>query len=439
MYDKAPAGKGAGARLLKTSSLVVGARISGAFVGVLTQMLLARLLSAPEIGVFFVATSLAAVLAIICTLGYPMLMPKIAAEAQERGVPSLLRAFVSRARTDAALLCGLSVAALAAVAWGAPEDAGVPRAALIFAALTLPAFALLRLNGSLANAQRRFELGFLPDLFLRPLLLLALVLGLWAASPLLSIEAVLAGHVAIAAGLAVWQMRRLAGRRHSEAMAPHEDSAALAADWRRRAAPLVIAALFIGVFADLDIVLASLFLDGEQLGVFGVCLKISLFTGFGIQAVHQLILRDTADALRTDDARSTHAVMARANLLSLIGSVGSAIVVLVAGREILGFFGEEFVAGYGCLVLLMLAQVVRAAAGPATQVLTLSGHEKACLPVFLTSLVALAASNAVFIQFWGLLGAATAVLAVSALWSGWLAMLAHRKLGLNTAVIIAPR
>lgn len=440
MSDKISTGKVPDASLLKTSSLVVGARMSGAFVGVLTQMLLAKLLSAPDIGIFFVATSLAAVLAIICTLGYPMLMPKIAAEAQESSAPYLLSTFVSQARADTALLCSLFIGGLALISWGMSNYVGMPPTALIFAALTLPAFALLRLNGSLANAQRRFELGFVPDLFVRPVLLLFLIFGLWVASPTVSIVTVLTGHVVIAVGLAIWQMQRLAAEGRSNSTAPEQhDRAAPKANWRRRSAPLVIAALFIGVFADMNIVLASPFLNDEQLGVFGVCLKISLFTGFGIQAVHQLILRDTADVLRTRESRLIHSVIARANMLSLIGSIGAAAVVLFAGREILGFFGDEFVAGYGCLMLLMLAQVVRASAGPATQVLTLSGYEKACLPVFLVSLLALMVSNAVFIQFWGLLGAAASVLVVSALWSGWLAVVAHRKLGLNTAVLVVSR
>ncbi len=426
--------------LLKSSSLIVGARICGAAIGILTQILLAKLLSAEDVGLFFVVTGLAAVLSIVCTLGYPMLVPRIAAEAAGSQGALLLRSFMRHARKDAAILCVALASMLALAWWMMPWLSPGLRSGLIFAALTLPAFALLRLNGSLANAQKRFSLGFLPDLFVRPVLLLAFVLALWAGWDQLSLEAVFAGHIVIALSLALWQFYKVRGA--TEATGPRSDippktDGTLTAAWRRRAAPLVIVALFIGVFADLDIVIARLFLDDAQTGIFGVCLKISLFVAFGIQAIHQLILRDTADALHAGDNGRAHRVIARANVLTLAGSVGATLFVVAFGRELLAFFGAEFTAGFECLVILMLAQVLRAAAGPAAHVLTLAGHERTCLPVFVISLVLLLAGNLVLIKAFGLLGAAATVLVVSMLWSVWLAVKAHTILGLKTNILIA--
>jgi O-antigen/teichoic acid export membrane protein len=98
----------------------------------------------------------------------------------------------------------------------------------------------------------------------------------------------------------------------------------------------------------------------------------------------------------------------------------------------LRFFGDEFVPGYWCLLILMLAQVGRAVAGPATHVLTLAGREKACLPVFAASLVALVAVNAGLVPFFGINGAAVAVLSVTLLWTVWMAAVARRVLEVNT-------
>jgi O-antigen/teichoic acid export membrane protein len=421
--------------LLKSSGMVVSARVFGAVFGILTQFLLAKYLGAEDIALFFVASGLAAVLAVVCTLGYPMLVPRIAAEAAQENKAEKLTTFMLQARIDTALLCSLLATGLLAAAWGLPGLTDGTRLSLKFAALTLPAFAMLRLNGSLANALKRFGLGFLPDLFLRPLLLLCLVLAAWLIWDRLSIEAVLGGHVVIAALLAVWQMVRLLSKSGIENRADGQTRTArkaLASDWRRRAMPMVLAALFVGVFADLDIVVAQLFLDDAQTGIFGVCLKISLFVAFGIQAIHQLILRDTANALNAGNDKMVREVLSRANALTVLGSVGSTLFVVILGRELLGFFGPEFVAGYQTLVVLMLAQVVRALAGPATQILALTGHEKACLPVFAVCIPLLVVGNLVLIYWFGLLGAALTVLIVFAVWSGWSAAIAYRKLGLRT-------
>ncbi|MBZ0216209.1 MAG: hypothetical protein K8F25_06645, partial [Fimbriimonadaceae bacterium] len=57
--------------LLRFSGMIVGARISGAVFGLLTQILLAKFLGAEDIGVFFVTIGLAAILSIVSTMGYP--------------------------------------------------------------------------------------------------------------------------------------------------------------------------------------------------------------------------------------------------------------------------------------------------------------------------------------------------------------------------------
>lgn len=424
--------------LLRSSSLVVGARIAGAVLGILIQMLLALFLSAEHIGLFFFSTGCAAILSILCTLGYPTLVPKIAAQSAAEANTSLLPTFMARARLDTVVLCSAATGLLVAAGWWLPNLTEATRASLLFAALMLPAFAFMRLNGALANALKRFELGFLPELFVRPLGLLLFVLAQWYFWQTMSIQAVLIANGAIASLIAVWQFRRVntaTGVSKPDSVKDAKAMSESVADWRGRAAPLVLAALFIGVFADLAIVISRLFLDAAQTGIFGVCLKISLFVAFAIQAIHQLILRDTADALQREEVAQVRSIVSKANLLTITGSIASFVVVYVFGAEILGLFGEEFKAGYKCLLLLMFAQVLRAAAGPATQVLTLSGHEKSCVPVFAVSIAALVLGNAVLVPLLGLNGAALAVLGVFAIWPFWLASLVQKRIGLRTAFV----
>ncbi len=433
--DNIKSGTFSPAGLLKSSSIAVSARVFGAVFGLLTQILLAKFLGAEDIALFFVATGLAAVMAIICTLGYPLLVPRIAAEAAQKNDPGKLAVFMSQARIDTVLLCTLLATGLLLAAWGLPFLTQGARESLTFAALTLPPFAMLRLNGSLANALKRFELGFLPDLFARPLLLLGLVVLLWFVWSSFSIETILVGHVAIAGVLAIWQSIKLksgSGRLASPSKQTVTERKKLAAGWRRRALPMVLAALFIGAFADLDIVVARLVLDDVQTGIFGVCLKISLFVAFGIQAVHQLILRDAANALNAGNHQMVRDVISKANALTLLGSIGSALFVVLFGPDLLGFFGPEFEIGIECLIVLMIAQVVRAAAGPATQILTLTGHEKSCLPVFAVCIALLLVGNLALVYLFGLAGAAYTVLIVITVWSVWTAVIVRKRLGLNT-------
>ena len=425
--------------LLRSSGFVVGLRVSGAIFGILTQFLLARFLGADEVGLFFVVLGLASILSIICTLGYPMLVPRIAAEASVETDSSKLSSFMLQAWLDSGVMCLFLIFLMMIIAWIVFSNSVSFHMIMVFAALNLPGFVLLRLNGALANALKYFDLGFLPDIFVRPFLLLAVVLVLSISISQMSIEIILFVHAVTAIILAFVQFFLLRDRTDLQVFsikARAGSNKKLRQDWRHRAPPMIIIALFTNVFADLDIVITRLYLNDAETGIFGVCLKISLFIGFAIQVIYQLILRDTADALHIGDDKELQMVINRANFLTLLSSVIATIIILVFGKELLGFFGAPFQIGYESLVLLMFAQVVRAAMGPASQILTLTGHERSCWPVFLSCMVLLFVGNLVLIPWIGLAGAALTVVIVYAMWSIWMALLVREKLGVTTSFFL---
>jgi O-antigen/teichoic acid export membrane protein len=151
-----------------------------------------------------------------------------------------------------------------------------------------------------------------------------------------------------------------------------------------------------------------------------------------------LILRDAADALQSGDHPLLSAILAKANAINIITSLGATLAVALIGRDILRLFGPEFIEGYICLVILVLAQTVRAAAGPATQILTLTGHERYSIPVFGVGLLLLLIFNILLVPKFHLVGAALAVLVVTLIWSVGLAYVAWARTGVNTAILPMP-
>ena len=99
-------------RFLTPSSFLSLTRIAGAAAGFLTQVILARTLHASSLGVFFSVTSLAAVVGLIAAYGFPAIAPRFLSRYRERGKIGLMAAFVSRARTDAAVYAVLATAAV---------------------------------------------------------------------------------------------------------------------------------------------------------------------------------------------------------------------------------------------------------------------------------------------------------------------------------------
>ncbi|MGI9382484.1 MAG: oligosaccharide flippase family protein, partial [Methyloligellaceae bacterium] len=92
------------AKLLKTSTLIMGARLVGAVLGFGTQVALARLLGADALGTFYLALSLAGVMGILCGLGYPAITSRFVAEYRAEDKLDVLRAFVATTRRDTMLV-----------------------------------------------------------------------------------------------------------------------------------------------------------------------------------------------------------------------------------------------------------------------------------------------------------------------------------------------
>lgn len=85
------------------------------------------------------------------------------------------------------------------------------------------------------------------------------------------------------------------------------------------------------------------------------------------------------------------------------------LIVSVTSQDLLRVFGEEFEAGWLCLVILAAGQLTRAGAGGlAVHVLAMSGHQNLKLVGDLISAIMNIALNILLIPRWGILGAAVA-------------------------------
>ena len=109
--------------------------------------------------------------------------------------------------------------------------------------------------------------------------------------------------------------------------------------------------------------------------------------------------------------------------------------LVVFGRTVLGVFGPEFVSGYTTLVLLSLAQLVRAAGGPVAELLGVTGHQDESLRVCAVGLVATVALSLVLVPMYGIVGAGWSVLFVTTGSMVWLNALCVRRLGIVPSIL----
>ena len=415
---------------LSLPSLLTAARIAGALAGFATQVVLARTLQAHALGVFFSVTSLAAVVGLICALGYPAIAARFVSRYREQGKERLIGVFVGESFRVATISVAIATIAVMAGAALWPSFDFDARLALAAAALSIPAHAFLRLNGYFAAAIRRFAVAYLPDTSIRPFLLLGGVLMLVACGLTLTASMVAWLLTAILTALALVQYALL--RRDLPKGARSVAPPRLTRLWRREANPLILVALFTNYFADVDILLVTPLLTSAETAALGLCLKLSLLVGFAVQVAHQVVVPDLADARARKDNSSINDVVLRAFAFPLAITVGAMAVVALWGESLLAIFGPEFTSAKTPLLILMACQLARALFGPSVLLLTVIGAQRQNAALAIAALIVLAGANLVLLPLYGVLGAAIAVAIATLFWSVACAITLGRLSGLRT-------
>lgn len=417
MGSAAPAGgrvARAAMRLFSTASLLSAARIAGALAGFVTQVVLARALHASALGLFFSVTSMAALVSLIAAHGYPTIAARFLSRYRKQGNQLWVAAFIARARRDAALYVSVAVAGVVAFALLWPGLSEEARLATIAAALSVPASAAIRINGALAATLRRFALSYLPDTCIRPFLLLGGVVVLLAVGVPLTASDVTWLLTAILSGLALAQYLLLAGDMPRRASAPAP--VRLVKIWQREAKPLIVVALIIYFFADVDILMVTPLLTSAETAIIGLCLKLALLVGFAVQVAHQVAVPDLAEARAHKDGQALREALIKALGFPLLITFAATAAVILFGEQLLGIFGAEFTGAKWPLVILMASQLARAAFGPSVMLLTVVGAQKENAALAVAALAVLAVANLVLAPLYGVLGAALAVALATLFW-----------------------
>jgi O-antigen/teichoic acid export membrane protein len=109
--------------------------------------------------------------------------------------------------------------------------------------------------------------------------------------------------------------------------------------------------------------------------------------------------------------------------------------MVLGGHWLLDMFGTGYDDGYLPLLILAVGVAARVAAGPAEDLLNMTGHNRLTASTYLGIVVVNVALNVALIIPFGIVGAAVATSIALTLRAGWLAVAAHRRLGIHTSMV----
>jgi O-antigen/teichoic acid export membrane protein len=420
-------------RLIGGSAFIFSSRVAGAALTFATQVVLARWMGAAELGAYVIAFSWCILLSTVATAGMPVAAVRFIGAGLARNDTSYIRGFTRRG-TQIALAGGLVIAALGSAILVLTNDVpAIYRTPLLVALAMVPLFAVLNFYAGAANSFPWLAQSFLPTNVLRPLFFLVAIWLFAYETRQIDAYRVMQIQWLVIATLSAFCTLAFQWRLHSEVSA--DGRRYESRRWLRTAVPLLGVTIFSSYLPEITIVLAGFWLSNADVAVLQVGYRIALIIGFGLYAVDAYTAPEAARMIATTDHASLQRMVNRATRLRFWGALAAVALLAVAGRPLLGLFGQEFVSGYGVLMILATAQLTQAAVGPVARLMALSGHHDRCLVASVGSLLVLIPLMALLAPRFGMTGAAIAAVIGMALWSLWMRYLIVASLGIRPSVL----
>jgi len=412
------------------ASLTFMIRVANAGLVLVTQILLARWIGGYEFGIYTYVWAWVVLLGALTQLGLAASAQRFVPEYVERGEWSLLRGYVTGARWMAVALSTAFVTAGAILIhlFSGYLDAWlvVP---LYLGLACVPMFALTSMQEGLARSYDWPQLAMGPGYFLRPLLLIAILVGFVATGRDLAATEVMWASLAATWVAALVQLAMLDTRlRKSIARGPRAYAPRL---WLKFAFAIYMVDGFYLLLTHCDIILLQLFVEPDQVGIYSASVKLASVVSFVYFAVSAAAAHKFTELQVSGRGEELNAFMRTSVRWTFLPSLAISAAIVALGKPLLWLFGPEFVDGYPLLAILVVGLLARASVGPVERLLTMCGQQTFCALIYASAFVLNIALNLFLVPKFGLPGAAIATATALVVESILLFLVAKRRLGIH--------
>ena len=294
------------------------------------------------------------------------------------------------------------------VVWLLRERLGAETTAtFLVALLLLPLSSVTNLREASLRAFKRVIRAAIPEMMLRPTVLMLLAIGVFLVSNKQLTAPTAMGLTVAAVGVSFllgtfWLTRALpAGMRDASPIFERRT-------WLKVAFSFAFITGMHIVLKRTDVFMIGLFLPREEVGFYSMAARFAELGMFGLAAVNAIAAPMISELY--DEGK--HEELQR--VVGLAGKgIAAVTAVITVGLVILGPFllsiaDETFRVAYVPLLILLAGQVINALTGTSGFIMAMTGHQnEAAVMVGVTAVINIAL-NLVFIPLWGMVGAALA-------------------------------
>ncbi|MBP7270173.1 MAG: polysaccharide biosynthesis C-terminal domain-containing protein [Bacteroidia bacterium] len=408
-------------------------RVSGLGLIYLLQVLLARLMGPKGFGDFTVIQAWLNVLLVVSIFGFDT--------AALRFLPSLFKSksfqkaqgflkFSFRFITIMAIVC--AVIAFIFLLTTAKKSSVSFAEGFFWSLFLLPILAFIYQGSAVLRSLQRTNLAMVPVYLMLPVFLGIASLLHYYKYGRLTADAVFALYILCGILVSIvlnrW-LNRYVHRRLDQAEPEFERKT-----WMPVAASFLVATLLNLALKQADVLYVGHLLNHTKAGYYGAAARMASLVALGLSAADFVYMPRIAALFQQEKKRALQEMLRQASRQILLISVPVILLLAIAGKMLLGWFGDSFRDAYLPLVILLAGQAVNAATGMVGGVLSMTGHHRIFVLFNLVAFLVQLTLSWLLIPSFGITGAAiatsTALIALNLLGYTYL----RRKLDLVASV-----
>ncbi len=422
------------AKFLGSGLLSLAIKFAGAVITYAMIVILARVMTVEQYGVFAFGLNLAIISAALSGFGFQTgilrYWPKYVATnnpAAARGVVSLGYLYLA---VGGWIMIGLAVS-------------GAILVAIIFGKYQIVEFFVISVLGliislgdystGLLRAQGSVLVSMLPrEVFWRMFTIFGVGVGLAAGYAISGLFALsICGLVLIV--LTFWQL--IVIRRNITKQLPPSASTSDIAELRPSLIPLWISGIVIALLQQFDVVVVGSLLGSAEAGSYFAAQKTAGLLSLVLIAAG-LVAAPSMSGLYNAGKMEELQRLCRGMAAVIVAITGAGFLFMaLAGKFLLGLFDAHYIAAYPILLIVALGTMIDAISGPNAYLMQMTNYEKPYLKIMCICYGLVLVAQFILVPMWGATGAAIASTGGIVSWNLWAIYVLRKDAGLDPSLL----
>jgi O-antigen/teichoic acid export membrane protein len=196
--------------------------------------------------------------------------------------------------------------------------------------------------------------------------------------------------------------------------------------------PMMLSSSFALLMGWSDILMLSYYKTTFDVGIYNSSLRLAALSGIALIAVNAIASPKFVEFYTKKDMSGLKDTVQKSTKMIFLISVPMLIILTIFSKQILSFFGEEFIVGYLALIYLCASRFINAISGSVGYIMQMTDQQRIYQNVIILAFFINLGLNFLLIPTYGFNGAAIASSIAMVFWNITLVIIIKRKLGFWT-------